>query len=61
MHTPLTANEMWTAVTKNDARYDARFVYAVQSTGIFCRPSCTSRDPKPENVRYFDTPDAALD
>ena len=35
----------------------ADFVYAVASTGIFCRPSCPSRRPAPANVRFF--PDAA--
>jgi AraC family transcriptional regulator of adaptative response/methylated-DNA-[protein]-cysteine methyltransferase len=32
------------------------FVYAVATTGIYCRPGCPSRQPKPENVRFFDTP-----
>jgi AraC family transcriptional regulator of adaptative response/methylated-DNA-[protein]-cysteine methyltransferase len=32
------------------------FVYAVATTGIYCRPGCPSRSPKPENVRFFDTP-----
>ena len=32
------------------------FVYAVRTTGIYCRPGCPSRSPNPENVRFFDTP-----
>jgi AraC family transcriptional regulator of adaptative response/methylated-DNA-[protein]-cysteine methyltransferase len=50
---------MYAAVTANDAAFDDVFVYAVTSTGIFCRPSCASRDPKPSNVAYFATSDEA--
>jgi AraC family transcriptional regulator of adaptative response/methylated-DNA-[protein]-cysteine methyltransferase len=32
------------------------FVYAVRTTGVYCRPGCPSRTPNPENVRLFDTP-----
>ena len=38
---------------------DGRFVYAVTSTGIYCRPSCPSRRPRRDRVRFFDAPDAA--
>lgn len=51
----------WHAVTANDTRYDGVFVYAVTSTGIFCRPSCASKTPLRENVRFFDTAQVALD
>jgi methylphosphotriester-DNA--protein-cysteine methyltransferase len=54
-----TQAEMWQAVTSNDTTYDDRFVYAVKSTGIYCRPSCKSRDPKPENIAYYATPSDA--
>lgn len=47
--------EKWAAVLTNDAQSDGRFFYAVGSTGIFCRPSCPSRRPVRENVRFFDT------
>ena len=46
-------DERWQAITCNDKSYDDIFIYAVKSTGIFCRPSCKSRDPKKENVRIF--------
>ncbi len=46
-------DEQWQAITHNDARFDEIFIYAVKSTGIFCRPSCKSRNPKKENVRIF--------
>jgi methylphosphotriester-DNA--protein-cysteine methyltransferase len=50
---------MWSAFLRRDARYDGRFVAAVRTTGIFCRPSCTCRKPRRENVRWYATPAAA--
>lgn len=50
---------MWQAVLACDGRYDGRFYYGVTTTGIFCRPSCKSRPPSRENVRYFASPAAA--
>jgi AraC family transcriptional regulator of adaptative response/methylated-DNA-[protein]-cysteine methyltransferase len=38
---------------------DTPRVYAVRTTGIYCRPSCPSRTPRPENILYFDTPEEA--
>lgn len=55
----MTENEKWQAVKSCDARYDGRFYYAVKSTGVFCRPSCTSKSPLRENVVYFDSPQQA--
>ena len=55
----MTQNERWQAVANCDARYDGRFYYAVKSTGVFCRPSCTSKAPLRENVVYFDSPQQA--
>src|SRR4051812_10320655 len=49
----------WTAVLARDRRTDGTFVYAVQSTGIYCRPSCPSRRPRRDRVRFFDAPAAA--
>ncbi len=49
----------FTAIRSNDASFDGRFFYGVASTKIFCRPSCVSRAPKRENVRIFDSTDAA--
>jgi AraC family transcriptional regulator of adaptative response/methylated-DNA-[protein]-cysteine methyltransferase len=48
--------QCWQAVISRDKNYDGQFVVAVISTGIYCRPSCPSRQPKHENVRFFDTP-----
>lgn len=50
---------MWQAVVARDSRYDGRFYYGVTTTGVFCRPSCKSRPPSRQNVRYFATPAAA--
>jgi AraC family transcriptional regulator of adaptative response/methylated-DNA-[protein]-cysteine methyltransferase len=50
----------WTAVLGRDARADGRFVYAVMSTGIFCRPSCPSRRPQRHRVCFFDSTGEAL-
>jgi AraC family transcriptional regulator, regulatory protein of adaptative response / methylated-DNA-[protein]-cysteine methyltransferase len=49
----------WRALSERDARYDGRFVYAVTSTGVYCRPSCASRRPRRDRVRFFSDPDAA--
>jgi len=49
-------NQKWSLVLARDARADGRFVYAVKSTGVFCRPSCPSRRPRLENVEFFDSP-----
>jgi len=51
--------EAWRAVVARDTRHDGRFVYAVRSTRIYCRPSCPSRRPLRENVSFFATPDDA--
>src|SRR5437868_3911568 len=46
----------WRAVLRRDARFDRQFVYAVRSTGIYCRPSCPSRRPRREQVAFFAAP-----
>jgi AraC family transcriptional regulator of adaptative response/methylated-DNA-[protein]-cysteine methyltransferase len=52
-----TSNDnSWRAIVTRDRDADGRFVYAVRSTGIFCRPSCPSRKPSRERVEFFDTP-----
>ena len=45
----------WKALASRDAAADGTFVYAVTSTGIYCRPSCPSRRPRADRVRFFDT------
>jgi AraC family transcriptional regulator of adaptative response / methylphosphotriester-DNA alkyltransferase methyltransferase len=51
---------LWKAIVNCEPTFDGQYVYAVTTTGIFCRPSCRSRTPKPENVRIFRSPDEAL-
>jgi AraC family transcriptional regulator of adaptative response/methylated-DNA-[protein]-cysteine methyltransferase len=49
-------NQKWSMVLARDAKADGRFVYAVKSTGVFCRPTCPSRRPRRENVEFFNSP-----
>lgn len=49
----------WQAVRNRDRRADGNFVYAVRSTGIYCKPSCPSRKPGREQVDFFPLPAAA--
>jgi AraC family transcriptional regulator of adaptative response/methylated-DNA-[protein]-cysteine methyltransferase len=49
----------WRAVLARDAGQDGQFVFAVSSTGVYCRPSCPSRRPRRENVTFFRRPDEA--
>lgn len=49
----------WSAVLARDPRADGEFVYAVKTTGIYCRPSSLARLPKPENVEFFATAEQA--
>lgn len=51
----------WRAVRTRDARFDGVVYYAVRTTGVFCRPGCPSRRPRPENVVYFTDPSAAAE
>jgi len=49
----------WQAVLARDASQDGSFVFAVSSTGVYCRPSCAARRPRRENVTFFRKPDEA--
>ncbi|MFP0198726.1 bifunctional DNA-binding transcriptional regulator/O6-methylguanine-DNA methyltransferase Ada [Pseudomonas sp. PHC1] len=49
----------WAAVLARDPRADGQFVYAVKTTGIYCRPSSLARLPKPQNVEFFETAEEA--
>ncbi|MGH7838667.1 MAG: Ada metal-binding domain-containing protein, partial [Candidatus Binataceae bacterium] len=53
------AKTSWNAVLTRDRAADGTFVYAVRSTGIYCRPSCPSRKPRRDQVVFFALPDAA--
>lgn len=54
-----TDERMWQAVAAKDSQFDGQFVFAVTSTKIYCRPSCPSRRPRRERVKFFDVPAAA--
>jgi len=54
-----TFDARYQAISSRDARFDGRFFTAVSSTGIYCRPSCPARTPRPENVTFFATAAAA--
>lgn len=49
----------WAAVLTRDERADGAFVYAVRTTGVYCRPSCGARPAKRDNVLFFASPAAA--
>ena len=49
----MTDDARWQAVLIRDAQFDNHFVYAVGSTGIYCRPACASKRPHRKQVRFF--------
>ena len=48
-----TDADRWAAVVARDKAADGVFVFAVRTTGVYCRPGCPSRTPRRENVRFF--------
>ena len=55
----LNREECWAALASRDSGADGAFVYAVRTTGVYCRPGCSSRLPRRENVAFYATPAAA--
>jgi len=51
---------MYRALLRKDSTFDGIFIVAVKTTGVFCRPTCTAKKPKQENVEFFSTPSEAL-
>ncbi len=49
----------WEAVAARDGHRDGEFVFAVSTTGVYCRPSCPARRPRRENVKFFSRPEQA--
>src|SRR5215216_7274922 len=45
----------WASVVARDPEADGTFYYSVQTTGVYCRPSCAARLARPENVRFHET------
>ncbi|WP_246660348.1 bifunctional DNA-binding transcriptional regulator/O6-methylguanine-DNA methyltransferase Ada [Nitratireductor sp. XY-223] len=54
-----TDEERWQAVQRRDNAADGQFVFAVRTTGIYCRPSCTSRPALRKNVAFYENADQA--
>jgi AraC family transcriptional regulator of adaptative response/methylated-DNA-[protein]-cysteine methyltransferase len=57
---PTFSGKAWQQVLARDASADGQFVYAVRSTGIYCRPSCPSRKPARKNVVFFASPQTSI-
>jgi AraC family transcriptional regulator of adaptative response / DNA-3-methyladenine glycosylase II len=55
----MTQSQMYSRFLASDSAWDGRFFTGVLTTGIYCLPSCKARKPKPENVRFFPSCDAA--
>lgn len=56
----LTNSTMYKALLNKDVSYEGIFIAAIRTTGIFCRPTCTARKPKEENVEFFKTTKEAI-
>src|SRR4051812_36161979 len=56
---PMNEATAWESVLQRDASADARFLYGVTTTGVYCRPSCPSRRPRRDNVAFFSSAEAA--
>ncbi|WP_298708016.1 bifunctional transcriptional activator/DNA repair enzyme AdaA [Chitinophaga sp.] len=56
----LTRERMYQAILEKDSTFEGTFFTAVKTTGIFCRPTCTARKPKPENVEFVTTAKEAI-
>jgi len=54
-----TEAERWAAVVRRDARADGHFYYSVRTTGVYCRPGCAARQPRRNNVAFYDSRAAA--
>ena len=60
MTTLPSASTMYQALVDRDSEFEGVFYVGVTTTGIFCRPTCPARKPKPENVEFFGSPKEAL-
>jgi AraC family transcriptional regulator, regulatory protein of adaptative response / methylated-DNA-[protein]-cysteine methyltransferase len=52
---PARDEDRWQAVKRRDPAFDGKFLFAVRTTGVYCRPSCASRPAKRENISFFET------
>ncbi len=60
MGNDLSFEDKYDVIGKKSNLYEGVFITAVKTTGIFCRPSCRARKPKPNNVLFFDTAKQAI-
>ena len=56
---PLNEATMYAGITRRDRSLEGQFVYAVLTTGVYCRPSCAARTPLRKNIRFFPSSDEA--
>jgi len=56
----LDKKTMYEGLVNKDTQFEGIFVVGVKTTGIFCRPTCSARKPKPENVDYFSSVEEAM-
>src|SRR5580698_5094282 len=52
-------DQRWDAIVGRDSSRDGEFVFAVSSTGVYCRPSCPARRPRREIVKFYSRPEQA--
>lgn len=52
---PVTTDGRWASIVSRDREADRKFYYSVKSTGVYCRPSCGARLPRPSNVAFHET------
>lgn len=55
----IKTDSRWRAIEHRDTKADGSFFYSVRTTGVYCYPSCPARLPRPENVAFHSTPEAA--
>ncbi len=55
-----SADRMYRALAERDSTFDGLFFAAIRTTGIFCRPACSAKKPKPENVEFYPSARDAL-
>jgi AraC family transcriptional regulator, regulatory protein of adaptative response / methylated-DNA-[protein]-cysteine methyltransferase len=51
----ILADRRWKSIVERDVSADGQFVYSVATTGVYCRPCCAARLPRPENVGFYAT------
>src|ERR1700742_4352201 len=55
----IVSDPRWESVLAKDKNSDGSFFFSVKTTGVYCRPSCGARTPRPENVHFYATTEEA--